>query len=65
MVHYGIAERAKDKAANTPMNAAKTRKIPLAASPALALDKAAFVARPEPRAGASVHRAGTCLVKHR
>ena len=40
MVHYGIAERAKDKAANTLINAAKTRKIPLAASPALALDKA-------------------------
>jgi hypothetical protein len=31
MVPYGIADRAKDKAANTLMNAAKTHEIPLAA----------------------------------
>ncbi|MDQ6868971.1 MAG: hypothetical protein M3178_11405 [Pseudomonadota bacterium] len=59
MVPYGIAYRAKDKAANTLMNAAKTRKIPLAASPALALDTVTFATRPETRPGAAVHRAGT------
>jgi hypothetical protein len=41
------------------INAAKTRKIALAASPALALGKGTFSARPESRPGASVHRAGT------
>jgi hypothetical protein len=47
------------KAANTLINAAKTRKISLAASPALALDKVAFATCPETRPGAAVHRAGT------
>jgi hypothetical protein len=49
----------KRKAANTLINAAKTREIPLAASPALALAKVTFAARLETRTGASVHRAGT------
>jgi hypothetical protein len=49
----------KGKAANTLINAAKTRRIPLAASPALALGKVAFATRPETRPGVAVHRAGT------
>jgi hypothetical protein len=59
MVLCRIPYRAKEKAANTLINTARTRKIPLAASPALALDKVAFATRPETRPGAAVHRAGT------
>jgi hypothetical protein len=59
MVPYGIADRAKDKAANTLMNAAKTHEIPLAASLALGLDTVTFATRLETRPGASVHRART------
>ncbi len=58
-MHYRPGVPSKRKAANTLINAAKTREIPLAASPALALAKVTCAARPETRPGASVHRTAT------
>jgi hypothetical protein len=59
IAHYRPGVPSKREAANTLINAAKTREIPLAESPSLALDTVTFATRPETRSGDSIHRTGT------